>query len=285
MANCDFTMESTLQALMGACIGAISASAVGLVVGLALLEIPFSLALTVVLAITLVAMGLLIIFSPAVRGTGAVRNAPWVERLVVSLIAVFAVAGGAFAIALYLKLRNIEPVGRLVMFAIIGMALTIVIAVNVLDLAELIAACCRKNPARPDQYSYAPVRLLSRPAQIYTVVLTATILGLFVGALFGIICASEVTRANPLSPIPYNPWPAARKYVIYWLPVTASLGFLGLFVALSCLRPVPLPAVDGFDKSTSETYDARGVYMRAPVTEEGPPPRSDPERGVVARSR
>ena len=115
MANCDWSIESTLQALLGAFIGAVVASAVALAVGLAILEIPFSLPLAVVLAIILVAMGLLIIISPAVRGTGAVRNAPWVERLVVSLIAVFAVAGGAFAIAIYLKLRAIEPIGRLVM--------------------------------------------------------------------------------------------------------------------------------------------------------------------------
>lgn len=96
-------------------------------------------------------------------------------------------------------------------------------------------------------------------------VLTAAALGLFSGALFGVICASEVAHANPLSPLPYNPWPAARKYWLYWFPVSAALGFLGLFVALTCLRPGnPAPLTDEFHKATFETYDARGVYLRAP---------------------
>ena len=115
MAGFDFSFTSILQALLGACIGAVAASIIAFLVGLALLEIPYSLPLSVILAIVMVTMGVLIIFSPAVRGTGAVRNAPWVERLVVSIIAILAVAGGAFAIALYLKLRDIPPTGRLAM--------------------------------------------------------------------------------------------------------------------------------------------------------------------------
>ena len=137
---------------------------------------------------------------------------------------------------------------------------------NLIDLAELIAACCRANPSRPTHFAYAPVRLLSRPAQIYTIVLTATLLGLFLGLIFGVISASEVTKADPMSPTPYNPLPATRQYMMYWLPVSAVIGFVGIAVALTCLRPPPPPnMVDEFRKATFETYDARGAYLQAPT--------------------
>ena len=111
----DMTCECVSQAALGSALGAVTACVLGFAVGLALLEIPYSLPLAVVLAIVMVTMGLLIIFSPAVRGTGAVRNAPWLERFVVSVIAILAIAGGGFAIALYLKLRDIPPQARLFM--------------------------------------------------------------------------------------------------------------------------------------------------------------------------
>ena len=152
-------------------------------------------------------------------------------------------------------------------FSVIGTALTIVIVVNLVDLAELIAACCRKHPARPALFAYAPVKLLSRPSQIYTIVLTAAVLGLFYGLIFGIISAVEVSKANQSS-TPYNPWPAARAYAMYWLPVSAALGFIGLLVVLTCLRPATAtPELDTFNKATFDTYDARGVYLRAGTEE------------------
>ena len=106
---------SAVRAILGAAAGAAAASALSTVVGMTLLYIPFSFPLAVVLAVIMVVLGLHVMFSPAVRGTGQIQDVPWIERVIVSAIAVFALAGGAFAIALNLKLRDIAPVGRVAM--------------------------------------------------------------------------------------------------------------------------------------------------------------------------
>jgi hypothetical protein len=114
-ATTSCSLRRIIGIIIGGIAGAVTSGALSLVVGLALLELPYSLALAIVLAVILVVMGLLIIFSPAVRGSGAVRSAPWLERVVVSLIAVFAIAGGCFALVLFFKYRSIPAPGRLTM--------------------------------------------------------------------------------------------------------------------------------------------------------------------------
>lgn len=155
------------------------------------------------------------------------------------------------------------------------------IVINIIDLVEILAACCGRGSSafHGGSFAYrAPARLLPRPAQIYTLVLTGLLLGMLDGVLFGMVGVAEAAKAGAAPPsAQYSPWPATRKYSAYWLPASAALGALGVLVALTCLAPAPLPEslrglregegkglYSGGGSAAFDARDARGLYSRVP---------------------
>jgi hypothetical protein len=139
--------------------------------------------------------------------------------------------------------------------------------VNTLDLVEHVAAMCRRYRSKSPSLSYAPTRLFPAPSQVYAQVAAAALLGAFLGYVYGMLSAKEVSSADPK--VRYNPWPAVVSYAEYTLPVAGVAGFAVFAFCLTALRPRKV-GKDHFahedyyfklHRDTQGTYNTRESYM------------------------
>jgi hypothetical protein len=123
-------------------------------------------------------------------------------------------------------------------FTVLGMSMTTLLAVNMLDAVEMVAMWVRGDASKKGGISTgAPAgeRLFPLIGQVYVFTLAAVGSGVYYGYVYAQIAAREIVTANPR--VTYDPWVPVRTYLPYTLPVAATVGFLAVVLAsaLPCL--------------------------------------------------
>jgi len=118
------------------------------------------------------------------------------------------------------------------------MSITTLLAVNMLDLVEMVAMRMRGDGSKKGSISTGSTpgeRLFPLIGQVYVFTLAAVGSGVYYGYVYAQIAAREIVTANPR--LPYDPWVPVRTYLPYTLPVAATVGFLAVVLAsaLPCL--------------------------------------------------
>lgn len=243
--------SETLRILALATLSSGVAMAVSLVIGLALLEVPFSLPFAVILGIVLVVLGVLLLVNMAMArfgppantskaapgggrvcsGSCANRCGTAMEIAVLTLIALLTIAGGAFSMWLFFQAASLPAAARIAMFTTLGASMTVIISVNLLDLVELCLRCCSEPRSMGPFHVPAPRRrLFKAPAQNWIVIFAALATGVYYGYMYSNIATLALRNTPPGAR--YSPWADVQRFLEFSLPVAGAVGFLAVAVAL-----------------------------------------------------
>lgn len=240
----------TLRILALATLSSGVAMAVSLIIGLGLLEVPFSLPFAVILGIVLVVLGVLLLVNmamarfgpPATPNKGAsgggvcaggctTRCATAMEIAVLTLIALLTIAGGAFSMWLFFQAATLPAAARIAMFTTLGASMTVIISVNLLDLVELSLRCCSEPRSMGPFHVPTPRRrLFKTPAQNWIVIFAALATGVYYGYMYANVATLALRNTPPGAR--YSPWADVHRFLEFSLPVAGVVGFIAVAVAL-----------------------------------------------------
>lgn len=239
---------------------------VSLVVGLALLETPFSLPFAVTASILMVLLGAATIFRvlrgwpcapqpPTAKVADDARSRTWstiMNYVLAFFLAALAVLAGVFTLWIYFRAKKIAPMTRLAMFIVLGAALTTIITHNLLVVIQDIADCVGERPAttkggltqsRPgNPLARGALAVEHRNKQHAIQFVSYLAVGVYYGFMYGQLAGTEIAVIVPRTH--YDPWPPVATYLEYSLPVAGAVGFLtGLLVSYMALETSssPLP--------------------------------------------
>lgn len=265
-------------------IGAGLYMAMSIVVGLTLLEIPFSLPFAVICAIVMVLLGAATIFrvmwpcsSVHARHTAPAQGSDCRKTsalILAGVMATLALIAGILTLVVYFRARSMGPILRLCIFCVLGMAVTSIVTHNLIVVLELFARLATEALPRFKagliQYGFskdptAPEVIDLQNKQFALLFLSYLATGLYYGFMYGQLAGAEMKSANPRSR--YSPWPPVASYLEFSLPVAAVVGFLaGLLVALMsyAARHSPaLPVLAGAGGSKGVGKDRDGEALLA----------------------
>lgn len=266
MSGCVSCMKR-YGAFAGRSLGyAVIYAGVSIVVGLALLEIPFSLAFDVTAAIAMILLGAGTIFRvfrgwPCVPSTnppdpGKDQKArsctnTW-NIILAGFLATLALLAGVFTLWIYFQSSMLPPMARLSMFIVLGASLNVIITHNLLVIIQDIIDVCSEPPvttkgglqqAKPgNPVNRTAAAIESRNKQYVIQFISYLATGLYYGFMYGQLAAQQIATVTNTQK--FNPWGPVSSYLIFSVPVAATTGFLtGLLVAYMSqeLVGVPLP--------------------------------------------
>lgn len=236
MVDCLSAVRILCLSILGAGFGV----GISLVVGLAILEVPFSLPFAITLGIILVLLGGLLLMTMILNRrrphagesafeTGLLLS---VEIFLMVIIGILSIFGGAFSMWLFFEAKSLPIWASNLMFIVLGTALTVIISVNLLDLVELLLQCCNERRIGALKATVATSRrLFPMRTQNWLIILVAVASGVYYGYMYGSLARKELNKGT--SPVGYDPWPIVVAWLSYSLPVAAVGGFLVLIIALS----------------------------------------------------
>lgn len=237
---------------------------VSLVIGLSLLEIPFSLPFSITTAIVMILLGAGTIFRvlrgwpctpkvPAAKLPEDNRSKAWttvMNYVLAFFIASLAILAGIFTMWIYFRAKKMGTITRLAMYIVLGASLSTIITHNILMVIQDIVDCCTERPsttkgglnqARPgNPLAKGALAIESRNKQLAIQFISYVLVGIYYGFMYGQLAGTEVANATPRAR--YDPWAPTAAYLEYSLPVAGAVGFLtGLLVSYMAMETAAAP--------------------------------------------